>query len=184
MSDLWCKVKIGNQTEIDAKTITPNLQFLELDTAPVFTNNVTNIVGVDGGIFNGNNLEKSVVNLNFVVYFMSFNDFILAKHDIYSTFMTHDEIRIRTNQAPNKVYYCRSVGFNIQIKKVGQNGVVFTIPLENVYGVCYSICNSDELENIQDDNNWSYGMNIPTGTKLQYHFNNTNALIFIILATK
>ena len=89
--------------------------------------------------------------------------------------MTHDEIRIRTNQAPNKVYYCRSAGFNIQIKKVGQNGAVFTIPLENIYGVCYSICNSDELANIQDDNNWRYGMNIPTGTKLQYHFNNTNS---------
>ena len=83
MSDLWCKIKIGNQTEIGTKTITPNLQFLELDTSPVFTNNVTNIVRVDGGIFNGNNLEKSVVNLNFVVYFMSFNDFMLAKHDIY-----------------------------------------------------------------------------------------------------
>lgn len=74
-----------------------------------------------------------------------------------------------------KPIICRSVGFNIQIKKVGQNGAIFTIPLENVYDVCYSICNNDELKNIQDDNNWSYGMNIPTGTKLQYYFNNTNS---------
>ena len=68
MSDLWCKLKIGNQTEIDIKTITPNLQFLELDTSSVFSNNVTNIVGVDGAIFNENNLSKLVVNLKFVIF--------------------------------------------------------------------------------------------------------------------
>ena len=68
MSDLWYKLKIGNQTEIDIKTITPNLQFLELDTSSVFSNNVTNIVGVDGAIFNENNLSKLVVNLKFVIF--------------------------------------------------------------------------------------------------------------------
>ena len=156
MSQPWCKIQIGNQAEIDTATITPNLKFLEMDTFPVYTNNISNVVGVDGAIFNGGNFGKSIINLNFLVNFDTFDDFMLAKHDIYATFMTHEEIRVRTNQAPNKVYYCHSAGFNIAIKKVGQNGAVFTIPLQNVHGICYSICNSDEIENIQDDDNWSY----------------------------
>lgn len=168
----WLKIKIGNQEEIDSKKITPNFEFLELTTTPQFSNTYQNMVGVNGSVYTTGQFNKSTVNLKFVCYFDSWNDFDLAKHDIYGTFLTKEIIRVRCSTAPNKVYYCRANQFDIQIKKVGNNGVVITIPLDNPSGMAYSICNSDEISNLDKGNNWSYGMNIPNNYPLEYHFTN------------
>ena len=88
--------------------------------------------------------------------------------------MTKEVIRIRCNTTPNKVYYCRAMPFSIAPSKVGSAGAVFTVPLDNPSGLAYSIAPSDEIVNVNENDNWSYGMNIPNGKQLQYHFNNTN----------
>lgn len=170
----WLRIKIGNDDEFDANSITKDLQFLELTTTPQFANTYQNITGVNGSIYTTGQFNKSTVNLKFVVYFRDWADFDLAKHDIYRTFLTKDIIRVRCDTAPNKVYYCRSNQFDIQIKKVGDLGVVFTVPLDNSSGLAYSICNSDEISNLEKSGNWSYGMNIPNNYPLNYHFTNTN----------
>lgn len=178
LKDLWCKIKIGNQQEIDCNDITTNLHFLELDTSPMFSNTYTDIKGVDGSLYNSSQFNKSIVNLKFVTYFKNWNDFDLAKHDIYRTFMTRDVIRVRCNTSPCKVYYCRAGQFNIQIKKVGQCGAVFTIPLDNPSGMAYSLVNSDEFSDSSEIDNWSYGMNIPTDIPLIYHFTNNSFSVY------
>lgn len=172
--DSWLRIKIGDADEFDANSITTNLQFLELTTTPQFANTYQNISGVDGSIYTTAQFNKTTVNLKFVLYFRDWTDFDLAKHDIYRTFLTKEIIRVRCDTAPNKVYYCRSNQFDIQIKKVGDLGVVFTVPLDNPSGMAYSICNSDEIADIEHSNNWSYGMNIPNNYPLQYHFKDTN----------
>lgn len=174
MSENWLKIKIGSSEEIEANTITPNLSFLELDSAPQFGNSYQQITGVNGSIYTAGQFNKSTLNLKFVCYFNNWKDFDLAKHDIYRTFLTKEIIRVRCSTAPNKVYYCRSNQFEMQIKKVGYGGVVFTVPLDNPSGLAYSICNSDEFNNLERYDSWSYGMNIPNNYPLQYHFSNTN----------
>lgn len=168
----WLRIQVGNGTEFDSSTITPNLKFLELDTTPTFANNYQTINGVNGAIYNSSQFNQSVVNLKFLVRFENWNDFNLAKHDLYRTFMTKDLIRVRCSTAPNKVYYCRSAAFEIAVSKVGMQGAVFTVPLENPSGMAYSICNSDELQNLEKTGNWSYGMNLLTDTPMIYNFSN------------
>lgn len=172
LSNLWLKVKIGDGDEFDASSITPNLQFVELSTTPTYTNAYQTITGVNGSIYTASQFDKTTVNLKFIVRFNSWADLDLAKHDIYRTFMTNELIRVRCNTAPNKVYYCRSISFDIAPTKVGSAGAVFTIPLDNPSGLVYSICNSDEISNLNQADNWSYGMNIPNNYPLQYHFVN------------
>lgn len=174
LNDYWLKVKIGNQDEIDINTITPDLHFVELDTTPAFSNTYQNMAGVNGSIYTTGQFDKTTINLKFLVRFKDWKDLDLAKHDIYRFFMTKEIIRIRCNTAPNKVYYCRAMPFQITPTKVGSAGAVFTIPLDNPSGLAYSIANSDELVNVNENDNWSYGMNIPNGKQLQYHFTNTN----------
>lgn len=174
LNDYWLKVKVGNQDEIDINTITPNLHFVELTTQPAFTNSYQQITGVNGSIYTTSQFDKTTVNLKFLIRFNDWKDFDLAKHDIYRFFMTKEIIRIRCNTAPNKVYYCRAMPFQIAPTKVGSAGAVFTVPLDNPSGLAYSICNSDEISNLDKGSEWSYGMNIPNNYPLQYHFSNTN----------
>lgn len=174
LNDYWLKVKIGNQDEIDINTITPDLHFVELDTTPAFSNTYQNMAGVNGSIYTTSQFDKTTINLKFLVRFKDWKDLDLAKHDIYRFFMTKEIIRIRCNIAPKKVYYCRSMPFSIAPSKVGSAGAVFTVPLDNPSGLAYSIAPSDEIVNINENDNWSYGMNIPNGKQLQYHFTNTN----------
>lgn len=174
LNDYWLKIKIGEQAEVDASTITPDLQFAELTTTPAYTNTYQNFVGINGSIYTAGQFDKTTVNLKFVVRFKNWDDLNLAKHDIYRFFMTKDVIRVRCNTAPNKVYYCRAMPFDIAPTKVGSAGAVFTVPLDNPSGLAYSICNSDEITNLDKSSNWSYGMNIPNDYPLKYHFSSTN----------
>lgn len=174
LDDYWLKVKIGNQDEIDINTITPDLHFVELDTTPAFSNSYQNMNGVNGSIYTTSQFDKTTVNLKFLVRFKDWQDLDLAKHDIYRFFMSKDIIRVRCNTAPNKVYYCRAMPFKIAPTKVGSAGAVFTVPLDNPSGLAYSIAPSDEIVNINENDNWSYGMNIPRDKQLKYHFRNTN----------
>lgn len=174
LDDYWLKVKIGNQDEIDINTITPDLHFVELDTTPAFSNSYQNMNGVNGSIYTTSQFDKTTVNLKFLIRFKDWQDLDLAKHDIYRFFMTKDIIRVRCNTAPNKVYYCRAMPFKIAPTKVGSAGAVFTLPLDNPSGLSYSIAPSDEIVNINENDNWSYGMNIPSNKQLKYHFRNTN----------
>lgn len=175
LSDSWLKVKIGDADEVDINSITPNLKFIELDTKPVFTNTYQNIVGVNGSIYTASQFDKTTVNIKLLVRFSSWKDLELAKHDIYRFFMTREQIRVRCNTSPNKVYYCRSMSFDIAPTKIGSAAAVFTIPLDNPSGVAYSLLNSDEFNNLDKGNNWSYGMNIPDDEDMEYHFVNKNS---------
>ena len=174
LNDYWLKVKIGNQDEIDINTITPDLHFVELDTTPAFSNTYQNMAGVNGSIYTTSQFDKTTINLKFLVRFKDWKDLDLAKHDIYRFFMTKEVIRIRCNTAPNKVYFCRAMPFQIAPSKVGSAGAVFTIPLDNPSGLAYSIAPSDEIVNVNENDNWSYGMNIPSNKQLKYHFTNSN----------
>ena len=156
LNDYWLKVKIGNQDEIDINTITPNLHFVELNTTPNFSNTYQNMAGVNGSIYTTGQFNKTTINLKFLVRFKDWQDLDLAKHDIYRTFLTKEIIRVRCSTAPNKVYYCRAMPFSIAPSKVGSAGAVFNVPLDNPSGLAYSICNSDELGDLEKTDNWSF----------------------------
>lgn len=168
----WLKIQIGKGTEFTADKITPNLTFLQLDSTPSFSNAYQTMNGVNGSIYQSSQFNKSTVNLKFLIKFSSWKDLDLAKHDIYRTFLTKEIIRVRCSTAPNKVYYCRAMPFAIAPTKVGNNGAVFTVPLDNPTGLAYSICTSDELDNLEKTDNWSYGMNLLTSTPTPYYFEN------------
>lgn len=172
LNDYWLKVKIGNQDEIDINTITPDLHFIELNTTPAFSNTYQNMAGVNGSIYTTGQFNKTTINLKFLVRFKDWQDLDLAKHDIYRTFLTKEIIRVRCSTAPNKVYYCRAMPFSIAPSKVGSAAAVFNVPLDNPSGLAYSICNSDELGNLEKTDNWSFGMNLLTSTPTPYYFEN------------
>ncbi|MGX5377103.1 phage tail domain-containing protein [Ligilactobacillus sp. LYQ135] len=170
LNEYWLKAKVCNQDEININTTTPDLHFVKLTTQSAFTNSYQSITRVNGRIYTTSQFDKTTVNLKFLIRFNDWKDFDLAKHDIYRFFMTKEIIRIRCNTAPNKVYYYRAIFFQIAPTKVGSARTVFTNPS----GLAYSICNSDEISNLDKGSEWSYGMNISNNYPLQYHFSNTN----------
>lgn len=173
--DNWLKIKIGNHDEVDSSTITDRLTFLELDSTPQIAHTYQTQAGINGSLYETSQYNQSTVNLKFLVRFGSWKDLQLARHDIYRFFLTKEQIRVRCSSTPNKVYYCRATPFELYPEKVGHHGIVFTVPLDNPSGMAYSIAPSDEIVNITENNEWSYGMNIPTGKVLQYHYVNENS---------
>lgn len=164
-------IKPPNGDEIDAETITPGLHFLDDDSDPILTTTYTTDAGVDGSVYSTSQISKNVINARFYLKYGDWYDYKMKKHEIAQFFMQKGLYRIRSDAEPGIVKFVRAGNFTIKNPEDRSHVVQFMIPFENPSGVKWSLPYSDDLMTY-DQNLWQYGMNLPNGVDLNYHFVN------------
>lgn len=164
-------IKPPNGDEIDAETITSGLHFLDDDSDPILTTTYTTDTGVDGSAYSTSQVGKNVINTRFYLTYGDWYDYKMKKHEIAQFFMQKGLYRIRSDAEPGIVTFVRAGNFTIKNPEDRSHVVQFSIPFDNPSGVKWSLPYSDDLMNY-DQNLWQYGMNLPNGIDLQYHFVN------------
>lgn len=164
-------IKPPNGDEIDAETITSGLHFLDDDSDPILTTTYTTDTGADGSVYSTSQISKNVINARFYLKYGDWYDYKMKKHEIAQFFMQKGLYRIRSDAEPGVVKYVRAGNFTIKNPEDRSHVVQFTIPFENPSGVKWSLPYSDDLMTY-DQNLWQYGMNLPNGIDLKYHFVN------------
>lgn len=164
-------IKPPNGDEIDAETITSGLHFLDDDSDPILTTTYTTDTGVDGSVYSTSQVGKNVINTRFYLTYGDWYDYKMKKHEIAQFFMQKGLYRIRSDAEPGIVKFVRAGNFTIKNPEDRSHVVQFSIPFDNPSGVKWSLPYSDDLMNY-DQNLWQYGMNLPNGIDLKYHFVN------------
>lgn len=164
-------IKPPNGDEIDAETITSGLHFLDDDSDPILTTTYTTDTGVDGSVYSTSQVGKNVINARFYLTYGDWYDYKMKKHEIAQFFMQKGLYRIRSDAEPGIVKFVRAGNFTIKNPEDRSHVVQFMIPFENPSGVKWSLPYSDDLMTY-DQNLWQYGMNLPNGIDLKYHFVN------------
>lgn len=171
----WPKlfIKPPDGDEIDAESITNGLRYLDDDSDPILTNTYAQDAVTDGQAYSYSQVGMNAINGRFFLKFSDWYDYKMKKHEIARFFMQKGLYRIRTDAEPGIVKFVRAGNFEIKNPENGTHIVQFTIPWENPSGVKWSFAYSDELMEY-DKNLWQYGMNLPNGQDLQYHYVNTH----------
>lgn len=164
-------IKPPNGDEIDAETITSGLHFLDDDSDPILTTTYTTDTGADGSVYSTSQISKNVINARFYLKYGDWYDYKMKKHEIAQFFMQKGLYRIRSDAEPGIVKFVRAGNFTIKNPEDRSHVVQFTIPFDNPSGVKWSLSYSDDLMTY-DQNLWQYGMNLPNGIDLKYHFVN------------
>ncbi|HJG17361.1 phage tail domain-containing protein [Limosilactobacillus vaginalis] len=164
-------IKPPNGDEIDAESITSGLRYLDDDSDPVLTNTYTTDAGLDGQAYSYSQVGMNTVTGRFFLHYGDWYDYKMKKHEIANFFMQKGLYRIRTDAEPGIVKYVRAGNFQIKNPEDRSHYVQFSIPWENPSGVKWSLAYSDQLMEY-DQNLWQYGMNLPNGVDLKYHFVN------------
>lgn len=167
-------IKPPDGDEIDAETITSGLHFLDDDSDPILTTTYTTDTGVDGSVSSISQVSKNTVNARFYLTYGDWYDYKMKKHEIAQFFMQKGLYRIRTDAEPGIVKFVRAGNFTIKNPEDRSHVVQFSIPFDNPSGVKWSLAYSDDLMNY-DQNLWQYGMNLPNGVDLKYHFVNQHS---------
>ena len=171
----WPKlfIKPPDGDEIDAEDITSGLRYLDDDSDPILTNTYAQDAVTDGQAYSYSQIGMNTINGRFFLKYSDWYDYKMKKHEIARFFMQKGLYRIRTDAEPGIVKFVRAGNFEIKNPEDGTHIVQFTIPFDNPSGVKWSYAYSDELMEY-DKNLWQYGMNLPNGQDLQYHFVNTH----------
>lgn len=171
----WPKlfIKPPEGDEIDAEDITSGLRYLDDDSDPILTNTYAQDAVTDGQAYSYSQIGMNTINSRFFLKYSDWYDYKMKKHEIARFFMQKGLYRIRTDAEPGIVKFVRAGNFEIKNPEDGTHIVQFTIPFDNPSGVKWSYAYSDELMEY-DKNLWQYGMNLPNGQDLQYHFVNTH----------
>lgn len=171
----WPKlfIKPPDGDEIDAESITSGLRYLDDDSDPILTNTYAQDAVTDGQAYSYSQVGMNAIKGRFFLKFSDWYDYKMKKHEIARFFMQKGLYRIRTDAEPGIVKFVRAGNFEIKNPENGAHIVQFTIPWENPSGVKWSFAYSDELMEY-DKNLWQYGMNLPNGQDLQYHYVNTH----------
>ena len=171
----WPKlfIKPPEGDEIDAEDITSGLRFLDDDSDAVLTNTYANDAIIDGQAYSYSQVGMNTINGRFVLHYGDWYDYKMKKHEIARFFMQKGLYRIRTDAEPGIVKFVRAGNFTIKNPEDRSHYIQFTIPWENPSGVKWSLPYSDDLMEYDQDL-WQYGMNLPNGEDLQYHYVNTH----------
>lgn len=164
-------IKPPDGDEIDAETITSGLRFLDDDSDPVIATTYASDAGMDGQVYSYSQIDKNTVTGRFWLHYGDWYDYKMKKHEIARFFMQNGLYRIRSDAEPGIVKFVRPGNFTIQNTEQQEHDIVFTIPWDNPSGVKYSLAYSDDLMEYKEDL-WQYGMNLPNGVDLQYHYVN------------
>lgn len=166
------KMKVGNGDEFDITDKIPDLKYLGVDDAsssPQFANNYQNLSGKDGSFFVSQTLAKRTFNERFVLFTRNWEEYQLAKHEIYKLFGQRKLIRVRTDINSAKVYFGYVNAFDISPIQSGANYANLTIPFDLPKPYRYSLYRSDSPYTFKQAG-WQFGMNIPSRDVLNYHF--------------
>ena len=166
------KMKVGNGDEFDITDKIPDLKYLGVDDAsssPQFTNNYQDLAGKDGSFFVSQTLAKRTFNERFVLFTRNWEEYQLAKHEIYKLFGQRKLIRVRTDINSAKVYFGYVNAFDISPIQSGANYANLTIPFDLPKPYRYSLYRSDSPYTFKQAG-WQFGMNIPSRDVLNYHF--------------
>lgn len=166
------KMKVGNGDEFDITDKIPDLKYLGVDDAsssPQFTNNYQDLSGKDGSFFVSQTLAKRTFNERFVLFTRNWEEYQLAKHEIYKLFGQRKLIRVRTDINSAKVYFGYVNAFDISPIQSGANYANLTIPFDLPKPYRYSLYRSDSPYTFKQAG-WQFGMNIPSRDVLNYHF--------------
>lgn len=175
------KIKIGSDDEFDLCEKIPGLTYLGVDDAsssPQWTNNYQDVAGRDGSPFVSQTYAKRTFNERFLLSFANWEDYQLAKHEIYKTFASREQIRVRTDVNPAKVYFGYVNPFDIAPTEPGSTFANFTIPFDVPKPYRYSLYRSDSPYTFKQEG-WQYGMNLPDRSdQVGYHFTTTNFRVY------
>lgn len=166
-------IKPPEGDEIDAEDITSGLRFLDDDSDSVLTNTYANDAIIDGQAYSYSQVGMNTINGRFVLHYGDWYDYKMKKHEIARFFMQKGLYRIRTDAEPGIVKFVRAGNFTIKNPEDRSHYIQFTIPWENPSGVKWSLPYSDDLMEYDQDL-WQYGMNLPNGEDLHYHYINTH----------
>lgn len=171
----WPKlfIKPPEGDEIDAEDITSGLRYLDDDSDPVLTNTYAQDAVTDGQAYSYSQVGMNTINGRFVLHYGDWYDYKMKKHEIARFFMQKGLYRIRTDAEPGIVKFVRAGNFTIKNPEDRSHYIQFTIPWENPSGVKWSLPYSDDLMEYDQDL-WQYGMNLPNGIDLHYHYVNTH----------
>lgn len=164
-------IKPPDGDEIDAESITSGLRFLDDDSDPAITTTYASDAGLDGQIYSYSQVDKNTVTGRFWLHYGDWYDYKMKKHEIARFFMQKGLYRIRSDAEPGIVKFVRPGNFQIQNTENQEHDILFTIPWDNPSGVKWSLAYSDDPM-LYKENLWQYGMNLPNGVDLKYHYVN------------
>lgn len=165
MDEPYIKLKIGSDDEFSLSDKIDGLCYLGQDmtsSSPQFTNTYQDLSGVDGSFFASQSFAKRSIAEKFLLHFNSYQDFILARQELYHIFGTRQPVRVRTDAYPLIVYYGYVTAFDIAPLANGSHDANFSITFDVPDGYRYSLYASDELADAHKDDGWEFGMNLPT----------------------
>lgn len=168
--------KVGDNDEFDPTDQISGLRFMGIDNAgssPQWTNAYNDQPGLDGSPFAFQTLGKRTLTVKFWLHFTDYQDFVLAKHDVYRLFGHRKAIRIRTDSSPDKVFFAYVTPFDIAPIADGANDANISIPFDVPNGVYYSMHRSDH-----QDNPRQFGQNLLAGDQPFYEFRTSNFKVY------
>lgn len=177
----FLKLKVGDGDEFSIADVVPGLTYLGQDDAsssPQFTNNYQDTTGKDGSFFISQTFAKRTISEKFLLEFSNWEDFQLAKHEIYKLFGQRKLVRVRTDVNDAKVYFGYPTPFDIAPGSPGANYANFTIPFDLPKPYRYSMYRSDSPYTFDQDG-WQFGMNLPDNSAdVGYHFTSNSFRVY------
>ncbi|EHS86871.1 hypothetical protein PS3_13034 [Limosilactobacillus gastricus PS3] len=168
-------LKIGDEEEFNPADCIKGLKYLGVaneSSSPQWTNLYQDYQGRDGSQFLGQTLAKRTVNEPFFLHFGQWQDFQLAKHEIYRLFADREKVRVRTDVNPDKVYFGYVTPFDIAPLEDYSHEAKFTIPFDVPDGYRYSRYRSDA-----QPGEGQYGMDIANDL-MNYHFTSMSFRVY------
>lgn len=168
-------MKIGNEAEFDIADKVKGLKYLGDDSTLASTNQLLQVPGIDGTVYQYKTYSNYQVPAKFFLRFEDWQDYKLAKHQINRLFSSREKIRIRTDTEPAIVRFVVPTPPEIAPTEAGAHYASFTENFDNPSGYRYSLYRSDSLPSIA--NGWQFGMNLPEPLP-SYHFTSKSFKVY------
>lgn len=168
-------MKIGDEAEFDIADKVKGLKYLGDDSTLASTNQLLQVPGIDGTVYQYKTYSNYQVPAKFFLRFENWQDYKLAKHQINRLFSSREKIRIRTDTEPAIVRFVVPNPPEVAPTEAGAHYASFTENFDNPSGYRYSLYRSDSLPSIA--NGWQFGMNLPEPLP-SYHFTNKSFKVY------
>lgn len=171
---LW--LKIGDQPEFNIADKVQGLRYLGDNATPTINNSFLDVAGVDGSQYQYTTFSRYQIPANFFLRFENWQDFKLAKHQIYRLFAQRKLIRMRTDVESTIVCFVYPTLPEIKPTEDGAKYASFTVNFDNPSGYRYSLYRSNSIYDFQHGT-IQYG-EMESGTIPQYHFTSNSFNVY------
>lgn len=171
-------MKVGDGDEFNVADKVPGLEYLGDDSTLATTNQLNQVAGLDGAIYQYKTYNNYQVPAKFFLQFGNWQAYKLAKHEIQRIFSTKKIIRIRTDTESSIVRFVLANDPEIHPAEDYAHYAQFTVNFDNPSGYRYSIFRSDTMYEFTKDGSWQMGMNIPVKEHLNYHFTSNSFRVY------